>query len=89
MRSLQELRNLLLDIIPEIRAGKIEVNKANAICAATNSIINLTKLEVDYLDSQDDDFKSDFIIEPVSSTIKKLEDKQKVPYEFNKNFKEK
>ena len=36
MRSLQQLRNLLLDIIPEIRSGKIEVNKANAICAATN-----------------------------------------------------
>ena len=28
MRSLQQLRNLLLDIIPEIRSGKIEVNKS-------------------------------------------------------------
>ncbi|MBS0645326.1 MAG: hypothetical protein JSR97_01875 [Verrucomicrobia bacterium] len=88
MRSLQQLRNLLLDIIPEIRSGKIEVNKANAICAATNSIINLTKLEVDYLGSQDDAFKSDFIIEPVDQIVKELENKQKVPYEFNKNFKD-
>ncbi|MBP8995025.1 MAG: hypothetical protein KBG30_14610, partial [Bacteroidales bacterium] len=73
---------------PEIRSGKIEVNKANAICAATNSIINLTKLEVDYLGSQDDAFKSDFIIEPVEQIVKELENKQKVPYEFNKNFKD-
>ena len=53
MRSLQQLRNLLLDIIPDIRDGKIEVNKANAICAATNSIINLTKLEIEYFENQD------------------------------------
>ena len=54
MRTLQELRNVLLDIIPNIIivTGKIEVNKANAICAATNSIINLTKLEVDYFEKQ-------------------------------------
>jgi len=88
MRSLQQLRNLLLDIIPEIRSGKIEVNKANAICAATNSIINLTKLEVDYLGQQDNTFKSDFIIEPVEQIVKELENKQKAPYEFNKNFKD-
>lgn len=88
MRSLQQLRNLLLDIIPEIRNGKVEVNKANAICAATNSIINLTKLEVDYLGSQDENFKSDFIIETVEKTVLELENKQKFPYEFNQNFKD-
>lgn len=88
MRSLQQLRNLLLDIIPDIRAGKIEVNKANAICAATNSIINLTKLEIDYFENQDNDFTSDFIVEPISETLKQLENKHKTPYEFDKNHKD-
>ena len=88
MRSLQQLRNLLLDIIPDIRAGKIEVNKANAICAATNSIINLTKLEIDYFENQDNDFTSDFIVEPISETLKQLENKHKAPYEFDRNHKD-
>lgn len=88
MRSLQQLRNLLLDIIPDIRDGKIEVNKENAICAATNSIINLTKLEIEYFENQDNEFTSDFIVEPISETLKQLESKHKEPYEFDKNHKD-
>ena len=88
MRSLQQLRNLLLDIIPDIRDGKIEVNKANAICAATNSIINLTKLEIEYFENQDNEFTFDFIVEPISETLKQLESKHKAPYEFDKNHKD-
>ena len=83
MRTLQELRNFLLDIIPDIRNGKIEVNKANAICAATNSIINLTKLEVDYFEKQEQEYENDFIVEPIKDVIKKIEQKNHQPNEFD------
>lgn len=82
MRNLQELRNFLLDIIPEIKNGKIEVPKAAAICAATNSIINLTRLEVDYFSKKDGKSQSDFIIETVEMTVKSIENKKDPPYEF-------
>lgn len=85
MKNLQDLRNVLLEIIPEIRTGKIEVNKANAICTATNSIINLTKLELDFLSSKE--IETDFISKPITEsleeTLKRIEEKNKEPYKFS------
>lgn len=81
MRTLESLRNTLLDIIPDIRSGKLEVGKANAICSMTNSIINLTKLEVDYYETNKVG-KSEFILSPLDNTIKQIEEKNKEPYIF-------
>lgn len=88
MRTLQELRNMLLDIIPEIKSGSIEVSKANAICSTTNSIINLTKLEMDYNGIQGDKPSNDFILEPKNDVLAEISLNEKKrnekPYEFGK-----
>ena len=48
MKTINDLRNLLLNVITEVKNGKLEVTKAQAICATANSIVNLTKLEMLY-----------------------------------------
>ena len=84
MKNVNDLRGFLLKTITEVKAGTLEVPKAQAICALSNSIINITKLEMVYNASdvgvgfmnteelnEDDDLED---------TMREIEEKNKQPY---------
>lgn len=82
MNNLSELRKLLLTSISEIKTGKLDVPKASAMCAMANSVISLTRLEMDYL------IRCEFEIpfaqpeEGIESTLREIEENNKKPYTF-------
>jgi hypothetical protein len=83
MRNVNELRNFLLDCIKEVKSGTLDVPKAQAICSMTNSVINLTKLEMLY---NGDDVGVEFMNdikeedENLDETLREIEEKNKQPY---------
>lgn len=84
MRTLTELRELLLKTIKEVKDGKVDVQKANAMCSMANSVINLTRLEMDYLitcEKEINFIKEDYNIE---TSLEEIEERNKKPYEIGK-----
>ena len=84
MRTLTELRELLLMTIKEVKEGKVDVAKANAMCSMANSVINLTRLEMDYLINCEKEIpfvKEDYSIE---TSLEEIEERNKKPYEIGK-----
>lgn len=76
MRSLNSLRNFLLDMVKEVKSGSVDVAQAESIIKTTNTIISITRLEVDVTG------KSDFIIDSVKESLLEIEEREKKPYEF-------
>lgn len=84
MRTLTELRELLLKTIKEVKEGKVDVPKANAMCAMANSVISLTRLEMDYLINCEKEIpfvKDDYHID---TTMEEIAENNKKPYEIGK-----
>ena len=47
-KTLDDLRNILMDNIKKIKNGELPLDKAREIVAHSNSIINITKVELEY-----------------------------------------
>ena len=84
MKNVNDLREFLLKTITEVKAGTLEVPKAQAICALANSIINITKLEMVYNGSDagigfmnNEEENED---EDLEDTLREIEEKNKQPY---------
>lgn len=84
MRTLNELREFLLDTITEIKSGKCDIQKANAICSTANSVISLTRLQMDYNENAENELK--FISEEgnIKMSLKEIEERKKLPVVFGK-----
>lgn len=48
MKTIDDLRATLADVIKDVRSGKLDINQARAINELSKSIIDTAKVEVDY-----------------------------------------
>jgi len=70
--------------ISEIKSGKLDVPKANAMCSMANSVISLTRVEMDYLIRCEVSMPFVQPTEDIETTLKEIEERNKKPYEFGK-----
>lgn len=92
MKTIYNLRETLFETLKKLEQGEIEIDKAKSINEIAQTIINTGKLEHDYLKLISDNNKNSdkklpvnswFINpEPVTETLKKIEEKKGEPYKF-------
>lgn len=49
LNNINDLRRLLLDTLLDLRDGKINANDANAVSKGAQAVINLTKLQIEFI----------------------------------------
>lgn len=87
MENLNTVRKFLLQTLPEIKNGKCEVPKANAICAMANSIISISRLELDYWDNSEVElpfFQDEEPEDEIQKSLNEIEERKKIPVSFGK-----
>lgn len=82
--NINDLRDLLLNVITEVKDGSLEIDKAKTICAVSNSVINLTRIEMMY---NGDNVGIEFMNyiqdeEDVSESLREIEERNKQPYKI-------
>jgi uncharacterized damage-inducible protein DinB len=60
-KKIQDLRETLFDTIEQIKAGKLDVEKAKAITNIAQVIVNSAKAEVDFLKNVNQQGNTGFI----------------------------
>jgi hypothetical protein len=48
-KTIQDLRETLFDTIEQVKAGKMDIDKAKAITSIAQVVVNSAKAEVDFL----------------------------------------
>lgn len=59
--TIETLRSTLFDTLQDVKSGKMEIDRAKAICEISQTIVNTAKVEIDYARHTGANVNSQFI----------------------------
>lgn len=62
--TIESLRSTLFDTLQDVKSGKMEIERAKAICEISQTIVNTAKVEIDYAHKTGAKVASQFIEAP-------------------------